>query len=772
MSSSLVVEYLDEVEEGHLGLAATEEMLPKLVLDRGEPALDDGVVVAVAPSAHAPGHAMRLKETLVVFAGIRTTLIGVMQEPRGRLATFQCHPQRLDNQVTVVNSTYGPPNVDRLLYCGKLPRYAFPTDVATFHVFDQGRSSRFRPIMRFAPSQGLPIALTQYAPSKQVWISSKCYTSGAIYSVMSEDRFAAWDSKRIYMECSDCGFAKTFSIGEANRSETRDCDACGGEETFGPGRYWLRPPGFAHPIDIEEVTSPDDMPKTSYATRAKLTMGTPDDAADWAPVNDRIRVLTDRQHLLVSNTGPNRDGYTYCTKCGRIESSVDHGSKLIGAHPKPYPDDDDRRLCESTSPTRHLVLGTDFITDITLFSMRVAAPLNLKPGHSPTTIALRTVSEALADAACQLLEIEPGELMAEFRPALTPAGKSGLEAEVFLYDTLPGGAGFSSQLADCGQELFQRALRLMIGCPEECDASCYRCLRSFKNKFEHSLLDRHVGVEFLAYLLTGEQPQFNAVRLGNSTALLCHDLQRQTIEGVKFELDVSVSTDKGTLMAPILATTARGERVHCRPFRSIDDRPPSRSGHRRIPCRRRQYSGDRGERTDCSRQSPDRNAQCAAKDRGVTAVIQRLMELLVTVQRKDVGWAAPPEPRTTPAAGKVLFKWTQTAVIRKREDRPEAADHSRSKARNQRCIDFLRSTGPAFSENRQSILTCDPQKRNPARSSRPMSGLKRAIQHWIDFLRSTTPPELLESSPIPSPPRPVLSNCEHNQDGFGASSKP
>ena len=60
MSSSLIVEYLDEVEEGHLGLAATEEMLPKLVLDRGEPALDDGVVVAVAPSAHAPGHALRV----------------------------------------------------------------------------------------------------------------------------------------------------------------------------------------------------------------------------------------------------------------------------------------------------------------------------------------------------------------------------------------------------------------------------------------------------------------------------------------------------------------------------------------------------------------------------------------------------------------------------------------------------------------------------------------------------------------------------------------
>ena len=36
-------------------------------------------------------------------------------------------------------------------------------------------------------------------------------------------------------------------------------------------------------------------------------------------------------------------------------------------------------------------------------------------------------------------------------------------------------------------------------------------------------------------------------------------------------------------------------------------------------------------------------------------------------------------------------------VIRKKEDRPEAADRSKSKARNQRWMDFLRSTtGCAF----------------------------------------------------------------------------
>jgi hypothetical protein len=109
--------------------------------------------------------------------------------------------------------------LDRLLYRGVLPRYAFPTDVATLHVFDQALSSRFRPIMRFAPSQGLPIALSQYAPGKQIWISGKCYSSGAIYSVMADDRFEAWQSKRLYCECSACGFARTFEIGEIDRGE-------------------------------------------------------------------------------------------------------------------------------------------------------------------------------------------------------------------------------------------------------------------------------------------------------------------------------------------------------------------------------------------------------------------------------------------------------------------------------------------------------------------------------------------------------------------------
>jgi ATP-dependent helicase YprA (DUF1998 family) len=450
--------------------------------------------------------------------------------------------------------------LDRLLYRGVLPRYAFPTDVAPFNVFDVDRSTSFRPIMKFAPSQSLPVALSQYAPGKTVWIAGKCYTSGAIYAPMPDDRFDAWQNRRLYRECSECHFAETVPLDSGLKpGVAQDCHACGGEGTFGPTHYWMRPPGFAHPVYEEEMTSPDDMPETAHATRAKLTMPTPADHAKWVPVNDRIRAMPDRKHLLVSNTGPKQEGYDYCTKCGRIEASAEATAALGGPHQKPFPDEKEPQ-CPGSGTTRALVLGTDFITDIALFSLRVAAPLKLKPGLYPTDVALRTVSEALAKAASSILEIEPGELMAEYRPALTPAGTSGLEAEIFLYDTLPGGAGFASQVAHRGSELFDRALTLMKTCPEDCDGSCYRCLRSFKNKFEHGLLDRHVGAELLDYLISGEMQPFNPRRIRASTRLLQQDLERQT-DGVTFSADEEISVPGlGPVTIPILARRSDGQR--------------------------------------------------------------------------------------------------------------------------------------------------------------------------------------------------------------------
>lgn len=444
--------------------------------------------------------------------------------------------------------------LDRLLYEGILPRYAFPTDVATFHVFDLARSTSYRPHFQFTPSQGLAVALSQYAPGKQVWIGNRRWRSGAIYSPMSGDRYRAWENRRLYYECHYCRYATTTPFDAEARGEVKDCKACGGVDTFGPARLWLRPPGFAHRAFEEEDTSPDDQAPRSYATRAKLTMPSPSQESDWHSLNSDIRIHPTRNHLLVTNRGPREEGYSYCTKCGLVEPTALPQSLVGSAHKKPYPDPQDEN-CPGGGATMGLVLGTDFISDILLISIAARLPVTVAPGLLATDVALRTVSEALTKAACQRLELEATEIQAEYRPALTPRGRAGREAEIYLYDTLPGGAGFSRRVGELGLRVFEDALRILEQCPDNCDRSCYRCLRSYKNKFEHDLLDRFIGASLMRYLLHRDPPTLDTVRIERSTDLLFEDLERQGLGGVTFGRNKTISVPGlDSIVAPILVS--------------------------------------------------------------------------------------------------------------------------------------------------------------------------------------------------------------------------
>ncbi|MGP3955614.1 DEAD/DEAH box helicase [Nonomuraea sp. 3N208] len=444
--------------------------------------------------------------------------------------------------------------LDRLLYKGVLPRYAFPTDVVAFHVFDLDRSTPYSAEFRYAPSQGLPVALSQYAPGKVVWIDNKEWTSEAVYSPVQKERFQAWRDKLLYFECQVCHYAKHFPYDQAERGEERDCPACGAEGKFGKAKNWMRPPGFAHRADKNPGTSPDDAPALSYATRAKLMAPGPTEETSWQRVTDRLEQTYRRETLLVSNTGPRSEGYTYCTRCGLIEPTATASDVVIGTHKKPYPDEKEPN-CSGSASTRGLVLGTDFISDVLLVRLKVAAPITLRPAFLSTHIALRTVAEALTIAATRKLDIEATELQAEYRPALTPLGSEGLEAEIYVYDTLAGGAGFTRRVHDYGMEIFERALERLEDCPANCDESCYRCLRSFRNRFEHNLLDRRVGASLLRYLIHGTLPALDKERLERSADRLFEDLIGRRIAGIRFERGAAIEIEGiGSVTAPILAT--------------------------------------------------------------------------------------------------------------------------------------------------------------------------------------------------------------------------
>ena len=230
----------------------------------------------------------------------------------------------------------------------------------------------------------------------------------------------------------------------------RDCPACGAEATFGKAKNWMRPPGFAHPALWEEETSPDDQPARSYATRAKLVAPGPADAESWQrshAANPRVlRTHSSARHEHRPATGGLH--LLHSVRADRADSDSEQHA-LPERHPKPYPDDREPTLPRSCIDAWARA-RTDFISDVLLVSLRVDAPLTLRPGYLATDVALRTLSEAITIAATKRLEIEPGELQAEYRPALTEAGHEGLEAEIYIYDTLAGGAGFARRVGDLG----------------------------------------------------------------------------------------------------------------------------------------------------------------------------------------------------------------------------------------------------------------------------------------------------------------------------------
>lgn len=448
--------------------------------------------------------------------------------------------------------------LDRLLYKGQLPRYAFPTDVATFHVFNK-TSSGYQTKFKYTPSQSLAVALSQYAPGREVVIDDSRYVSGAIYSRMERDRFEAWQNTRLYAECEVCGYADTYDESKEGieKGKLDICPACSSDQ-YGPYQRWMRPPGFAHPVDEDEETSPDRFAARTYATRARLSAPSPTEEEKWTNTTPRLRFHATRKYLLVTNQGPEERGYNYCVSCGRIEPTA-LGGDVHSSHDKPYPDED--QVCEDRHTTSGLVLGTDFITDVLLVSFQVDDPVRLNPGALETSVALRTISEALTLAAADLLEIERGEVEAEFRPAMTQAGEQGSEAEIYMYDSLSGGAGFSRQAGSRGKQLFRKTLDKLENCSENCDASCYSCLRSFRNRRVHPRLDRFVGSSLLRYVLSGELPSLREERLKRSRKRLVEDLRRQVESNITISADESVEMKEiGNVCAPILMEHAEGRR--------------------------------------------------------------------------------------------------------------------------------------------------------------------------------------------------------------------
>lgn len=105
-----------------------------------------------------------------------------------------------------------------------------------------------------------------------------------------------------------------------------------------------------------------------------------------------------------------------------------------------------------------------------------------------------TLSEALVLAAGRLLDVEFTDIKAGYRIRRSTGG---MVVDIFLYDSLSSGAGYSSELANRVEELFEETKDILEGC--NCESSCPDCIDHFWNQNRKKYLNRHFGKQLLLW---------------------------------------------------------------------------------------------------------------------------------------------------------------------------------------------------------------------------------------------------------------------------------
>ncbi|WP_322047433.1 DEAD/DEAH box helicase [Paraburkholderia sp. J67] len=394
-----------------------------------------------------------------------------------------------------------------------LPTYAFPTSLCSFLVEKWTKNSKgiWELKLEQQPQQSTAQALSEYAPGRLIVINKQTYRSGGVFSSApslggnrAEKLFEANNAKSLVI-CDACSFVQD-PYGGAKPLIT--CPVCSGELRT---QLMIQPEVFG-PEKARALSEEDREQDITYATMAQYPQPTDGETFDFRDNGPYLRVAhaTDKR-LLTLNKGQTRDGeaqgFSVCNKCGCAEV---FDAPKSGKHIRPYllP-----RSAASTTCDGEFIqtfLGYDFRTDLLLLRLKISTPLVTDIGNPLVVRVLESAAHSLAEALRlaasrhEQLDLDPTEFGAGHR--ILPIDAEGtVSLDVYLYDTLSGGAGYAELAAKYFEKIAEDTLDLLEGC--SCDTSCTECLDHFHNQHLKRLLDRKLAASLLRYGVGGILPQ-------------------------------------------------------------------------------------------------------------------------------------------------------------------------------------------------------------------------------------------------------------------------
>ncbi len=395
------------------------------------------------------------------------------------------------NQIEYVNEKNLPKTLmDILFEEGILPTYSFPKNVVGFFIEDQ-RGEKIEQ----KPERSLDIAIGEYAPGRIIIVDKKTYRSGGIYNYHSKFRPNYYEKPaRPYFENTDyfrnvficknkaCGW---FGIEYPKNGRCPFCNS----DKIGT-RSMLKPWGFA-PLNAKSIPESEAENEVSY-TEEPCYSATPnkDDMIVTEFCNIRKAKRAD-QMLIVLNKGPKDKGFTVCKNCGAAVSGEEELTKQIK---KPYSHPRTSKICFHPE-TENVVLGHSFMTDMVVFEFAVDRnKINAELGGFWIKTASTTLAEAMLLAAGRILDIEFNEIRSGYRLKYS---SDTVYIDIFLFDSLSSGAGYSSEIANNTSILLAETKKILHNC--NCDSSCHECLNHFWNQRVQNELDRGIAMQLLLW---------------------------------------------------------------------------------------------------------------------------------------------------------------------------------------------------------------------------------------------------------------------------------
>jgi ATP-dependent helicase YprA (DUF1998 family) len=400
--------------------------------------------------------------------------------------------------------------IEFLFSRGVLPAYAFPRDLVALQIERVDAGQQVEIVER--AQQSAHVALSEYAPGRLVVVNKLTYRIGGVSANTSpetRDRAAPLFVRPAeYLQCPNCLYTATLDNGEVSAGDT--CTIC---DIASLKHIVAIQPQMVWPERGKEIDELDDDQSITETTVAQLPVPASDRAFGSSSAFGSLSKLSyGRQVPLVilnrgelTATGPS--GFQVCSLCGHTVSGTEifpprherdyHIPRRRGAKPP--------GLCTGTP--RPVFLGYEFNTDVLLLKTPLKPPfahdLSDKVVWSVLNDALTSLAHGLALSACDLLDIDPRELQSGFR-LLRTANESST-GDIYLYDTLSGGAGYSKLIGEDFQAAFAESMTRLVNCT--CDASCSDCLRTYSNRMMHAALDRRLAYQLATYIQTGVCPK-------------------------------------------------------------------------------------------------------------------------------------------------------------------------------------------------------------------------------------------------------------------------